>query len=324
MAAMSATQKCLALPEMVDKIISFLDMNSQINCACVNSAWNKLALARVLHRVVATPGNHHQLHQPLTQKSIARNSGYTHELLINLPVLLSILANARNCTNLKGLLCDFTNFTKIQFDMLRKLIHKNPGLTKVRFYNVDASIDLQELVRALQTCQGLTTFTFSCEHGYSFVNATSRHLTTVSSRGLASLIRGLTYPHFRLKCLEFEVRVGDTPRETLFEVDRENPTALFPSLESLHIIDTGRYSHLSAEAFFVPILHEASELKELTVPEMSHAVAAGAAAAVVKCTPPLEHLSFYKELWPGSVEMVKASRRTLRRLAATSNQPALC
>ncbi|KAG0028801.1 hypothetical protein BGZ81_004413 [Podila clonocystis] len=324
MAAMSAMDRCLALPEMVDKIISFLDMNGQINCACVNSAWNKLALARVFSRVICTPNNLRLLHQSLTRKALAQNSGYIQDLLINHPILLPILANAPNCTNLKGLQCDFANFTKKQFDMLRKLIRKNPGLTRVRFYDVDSSIDLQELVHALQTCQGLTLFNFSCKDGYNFIQSTSFHITTVRSRGLASLIRGLAYPHFRLKCLGFEVRVGDTPEETLFEEGRENHNALFPSLETLHVIDTGRHNQLTAEAFFVPILREAPELKDLTVPNMSGVVAAAAAAAVVKCTPPLEHLTFYMELQPGCAEMVKASRRTLRRLDASSNQPALC
>lgn len=36
-AAMTVAEKCLALPEMVDKILSFLGKNYHINCLCINT-----------------------------------------------------------------------------------------------------------------------------------------------------------------------------------------------------------------------------------------------------------------------------------------------
>lgn len=43
MATMSATDRCLALPETVIKIISFLNYNDQINCLRISSTWYDLA-----------------------------------------------------------------------------------------------------------------------------------------------------------------------------------------------------------------------------------------------------------------------------------------
>lgn len=37
--SMLAAERCLALPEMIGKILSFLDRNNQIDCLCINSTW---------------------------------------------------------------------------------------------------------------------------------------------------------------------------------------------------------------------------------------------------------------------------------------------
>lgn len=49
---MTVAEKCLALPEMVDKILSFLGKNDLINCLCINTEWHQLGLRHVLRDVV--------------------------------------------------------------------------------------------------------------------------------------------------------------------------------------------------------------------------------------------------------------------------------
>ena len=44
METMSLTDRCMTLPEMVDKIVSFLDKNNQMKCLRVNTMWHDLTL----------------------------------------------------------------------------------------------------------------------------------------------------------------------------------------------------------------------------------------------------------------------------------------
>ncbi|KAF9325041.1 hypothetical protein BG006_011442 [Podila minutissima] len=47
---MMAAKRRLALPEIDDRIISFLDTNDCITCMRINSAWNSVALNKFLSR----------------------------------------------------------------------------------------------------------------------------------------------------------------------------------------------------------------------------------------------------------------------------------
>lgn len=44
MAAKTATDRCLAIPEMIHRIVSFLDRNDLISCIGINSTWNEHSL----------------------------------------------------------------------------------------------------------------------------------------------------------------------------------------------------------------------------------------------------------------------------------------
>ncbi|KAF9314695.1 hypothetical protein BG003_003918 [Podila horticola] len=47
MATTTATERCLVLPELIDKIISLLERNDRISCLRINSTWRDLALPHI-------------------------------------------------------------------------------------------------------------------------------------------------------------------------------------------------------------------------------------------------------------------------------------
>lgn len=85
----------MALPEMVDQIISFLDKSNQIKCLRVNSTWHDLALEYVFRDALegkGIPGFCQRrldrlLSQPLVQEAFARSSGHVRKLYIEHPEL---------------------------------------------------------------------------------------------------------------------------------------------------------------------------------------------------------------------------------------------
>ncbi|KAF9370629.1 hypothetical protein CPB97_002601 [Podila verticillata] len=317
---MSATDRCMALPEMVDKIISFLDKNNQIKCLRVNPTWHKFALAYVYEYVHVSDHSLDLLNRPGSQRVLARNAGHIQTLNINHPILLPLMAKVKLCTNLEILQHNFIRYTQAHLDMLGKLIRKNPRLVTVQLNNVFASVNLQKLVPALQTCQGLSRLYLYCQRD-TYSRYSVEHC--VSSHGLTTLLRGLAYPHLRLKRLIIEVCLGDAPGQALFEADRESSTAKFPYLDQFDFYDSGHFHHTSLKAIFLPMLREAPEVKALTLPEMSGSVLATATATLLQKTPPLTDLAFHR-VQPMYVDIIKATRPTLRRLITSSDKPMLC
>lgn len=321
---MSVTERCLALPEMIDRIISFLDVNDQINCLRINATWYKLALAHAFGQILAfTPYRRHvthmfNSHQSLAQEALKRNSGHIRSLYIGTPGILQALVDAPPCINLSSLQCDLAELSE-NLDMIRQLIRKNPGLRRVHFYGVDACVNLQELTLELQTCHGLTQF-----HLWS---QRSNSVFGMNFRGLASLIHGLAYPRFRLKILHLDVLVNDSPDNdwTLVKANLQEFTPLFPNLESLFFDVSGRYCQQSAEALFLPILSEAPELKTLSIPEMSDSAIVAASVAIGRQALRLESLTFNcLKSHQAFADIVKTSRRTLRRIDALPDNTMFC
>lgn len=110
---MPATERCLTLPEMVDKIISFLDKNNQLNCLRINSIWHNSAHPRVAKSVLSYDLDSELyrrrvadlLAQPLAQKALVRNAGRLRNLHIGIPGILPVLITAPHCTKLDIILC---------------------------------------------------------------------------------------------------------------------------------------------------------------------------------------------------------------------------
>ncbi|KAF8953307.1 hypothetical protein BGZ52_013098 [Haplosporangium bisporale] len=178
---MSAAERCLALSEMVDKIISFLDENDLID-------YHSFELHR--RRVIDL------LNQPLAQEALVRNSGHIRSLYIGTSGLLPVFAAAPPCSDINELMAE-------KIDMLGPLIRKNFNLTSVQLY------------------------------GISDLDPAHFDLASVSFRGLASLIQGLAYPHFRLKGMNFQLLIGNPPNQGLtpFALDTFycEPMLIFPA-----------------------------------------------------------------------------------------------
>ncbi|KFH64545.1 hypothetical protein MVEG_09278 [Podila verticillata NRRL 6337] len=317
----------MTIPELISLIISFLDHNNRINCFCINSTWRDLALAHVFSWVLGDDSEPllyqrrlgRLLDQPLAQEALARNSRHVRNLHIEqTDILLPLLANASSCTNLVTLQCNLISGIPQQLAMLHQLIRKNPNLASLKVYDVSNIIDFEELVRALQTGSALTEFYL----GYDQLPG-----SIVTSNGLASLIRGLAFPRFRLKSLSLDVVIVDPPKQgwSLFETDREDDTPRFSDLEDFIFIDKGHHSRLTAEVFYLPVLREAPELECLFIPEMSDSAIAAATTAITAQTPPLSHVTFGSlRSHPSFVDIVKASRRTLHTLHASQDPPSFC
>lgn len=317
----------MTIPELISLIISFLDHNNRIKCFCINSTWRDLALAHVFSSVLG--GDSEQLlyqrrlgrllDQPLAQEALARNSRHVRNLHIEqTDILLPLLANASSCTNLVTLHCNLITSTPEQRAMLHQLICKNPNLASVEVYDISNIVDLEELVQALQTVSALTELNLGCDQLPGSI---------VTSTGLKSLIRGLTFPRFRLKCLSLEVIIVDPPEQgrSLFETDREDDTPLFSDLEVFFFVDKGQQSRLTVEVFYLPVLREAPELECIFIPEMSDSAIAAATTAITSQTPPLGHVTFGSlRSHPSFVDIVKASRRTLHTLHASQDPPTFC
>ncbi|KAF8953308.1 hypothetical protein BGZ52_013099 [Haplosporangium bisporale] len=257
-------------------------------------------------------------YQPLAQEALKRNAGHIRSLYIGTPGMLHVLVDALPCTQLVSLECNLANLSWDTVNMLVQLIRRNPGLRRVYFYGVDAWVNLQQLALALQTCQGLTHFHLCCLRDQT---------PGVNFRVLASLIHGLTYPHFRLKSLHLDVLVKDPPDNdwALVKANRQNSTPLFPNLESLFFDDSGRHCQQSAEALFLPVLSEAPELKILSIPEMSDSATVEASVAIRKQTLRLESLTFNSsQSHQAFADIVKTSRRTLRRIDALPDNALFC
>ncbi|KAG0037948.1 hypothetical protein BGZ82_001489 [Podila clonocystis] len=313
---MLASERCLMLPEMVDKIISVLDRNDQINCLRINSTWRDLGFSHVFNSVWTYPHSFELydrrirdlLNQPLAQEALMRNSGHIRNVCIEAPGLLHVLVAAPHCTNLVSLECHLREFAGEVAEMLGPLIRKNPNLSSVRLLDVSYTINLEQLIQTLQSCSGLIQLQleYRFEHG-------------VSSRGLASMIRGLAYPRFQLRDLRLHVLISDAPDQglALFDAGRENSSPLFPDLTMFLFFDSGSHSQQSTEVFYLPVLRGAPELKYLYLPKMSDSATAAAAAAIITQKPPIEEIFFCTpRSHPGFVDIIKTSRRTLRRLDA--------
>jgi hypothetical protein len=114
MADMSGAGRYLALAEMMDKIISFLDNNDQINCLR-DTTRHHIALAHALRDEPDSQQPCHQLYecrlarlprQRLAREALIRNSRYALACASNavLHHPASLLANDPHCTNLESLL----------------------------------------------------------------------------------------------------------------------------------------------------------------------------------------------------------------------------
>lgn len=267
----------MALPEMVDKFISFLDKNNQIKCLRVNTTWHIFTLLYIFEYVVVTEHNRDLLNRPGPQRVLAQNAGHIRTLNINQPILLPLMAKASLCTDLEILQHNSIQYSQVQLDMLGRLIRKNPRLVTVQLNSVSTSVDLEKLVLALQACKALRRLYLNCKPNLRFYYRVE-HTSSVISRGLSVLLRGLAYPHLRLKRLMIEVRLGDAPGRAVFEEDHESPTAKFPDLDQLTFGDSGQHHQAPLKNFFLPMLREAPELKALSLPEMSGSVLASATA----------------------------------------------
>ncbi|KAI9233101.1 MAG: hypothetical protein BYD32DRAFT_465654 [Podila humilis] len=120
---MSVAERCLALSEMVDKIISFFDENDLIN-------YHSFELHR--RRVIDL------FNQPLAQEALVRNSGHIRSLYIGTSGLLPVLAAAPPCSDINELMAE-------KIDMLGPLIRKNFNLTSVQLYGISGVVNLEEL-----------------------------------------------------------------------------------------------------------------------------------------------------------------------------------
>ncbi|KAG0091127.1 hypothetical protein BGZ93_003061 [Podila epicladia] len=309
---MLTSERCLMLPEMVDKVVTFLDKNDQIKCLCINSAWRDLALPHIFDSVLSYSRSFERcigdlLNQPHAQEALMRNSGHIRNVYTGTSGLLPVLIAAPHCTNLVSLECNLSVSAKEVIEMLGPFIRKNPYLSSVELFGLPYTINLEQLVQALQSCPGLTRLQleYRFEHG-------------VNSRALASLIRGLAYPHLRLKDLHLDMLLNAPDQGlVLFEAGCENSSPLFPDLTLFIFHDSGLYSQRSAEVFYLPMLREAPELTCLFLPKMSDSLTAAAAAAIVTQKPPLEEIFFGSEKsHPGFVDIIKTTRRTLRTLDA--------
>ncbi|KAF9302972.1 hypothetical protein BGZ74_004549 [Mortierella antarctica] len=309
---MLASERCLMLPEMVDKIISFLDKNDQITCLRINSTWRDLAFPHTFNRALSYSRSFERriedlLNQQLAQEALIRNSGHIRNVYTGTSGLLPVLIAAPLCTNLVSLECNLSESARDVIEMLGPFIRKNPNLICVELFGVPYTINLEQLVQALQSCSGLTRLLleYQFEHG-------------VCSRGLASLIRGLAYPHLRLKDLHLDMLVNAPDQGlALFEADRENSSPLFPDLTLFIFHNWHRHCQQVAEVFYLPVLREAPELTCLFVPEMSDSLTAAAAAVIATQKQPLQGIYFGSEISrPGFVDIIKTCRRTLRDLNA--------
>lgn len=316
-----------ALSEVIDKILSYLDKNDQIKCLRVNTTWQKVAFRHVLGDALAPLYGYKArlLNQPLAQEALVRNSAHIQSLhTYSSDILLNLLGNAPHCTNLVSLQCGLFELTEERFGLLRQLVLKNPSLSKVYFYHVSNRVDLEELAKALQSCQRLTEFSLNCHHAVPGANG-NEFASKLDPRGLASLIRGLSYPTVQLKDLALGVSIGDPPQGwTLFETDCESHSVLFPTLERLSFAVIGECGPW-AEDFYLPILRESTGLRYLCIPEMPDRAVAEVTATLTRMTPPLEELSFMSPRFhPGFGDIVKACRGTLHTVRANRFGSAPC
>jgi hypothetical protein len=129
----------MALPEMVDKIISFLDKNNQMKCLRVNTTWYDLTLrsrgkecqvSANVALIACSVGPSHK-------KPSRATWDMSGKLYIEHPgILLPLLANAPSCTNLVPLQCSSIEYTTEQFRMLQRLIRNGPSLSNVDIYGI--------------------------------------------------------------------------------------------------------------------------------------------------------------------------------------------
>ncbi|KAF9376777.1 hypothetical protein CPB97_010603 [Podila verticillata] len=158
MAAQTAPQRCLAIPELVYMVISLLDKNDKINCLRINSKWHDVA-PQVLKRAAYSgldDADIDELYRKRVSALLDEQDARTaliQELFLGRPNILSLL-DVPSCTGLTELRCDLDTFTLEELDKLVPFVRKNPSLRKVSLHGICNRFNIQEVAQA-QTCQGL-------------------------------------------------------------------------------------------------------------------------------------------------------------------------
>ncbi|KAF9961841.1 hypothetical protein BGZ72_001391 [Mortierella alpina] len=137
---MRPSEKCGRIPELIDKIVSYLDHPTQLACLRVNSSWNKAAAPLAALSSIGLllwPFSHHaqNLRQSKElQEALRRNLGHIRVLSLFNVAVLDIISDADGLVNLKTLYYLGSESSAVEATNFLTIIKKNPCLQQIYLF----------------------------------------------------------------------------------------------------------------------------------------------------------------------------------------------
>ncbi|KAG0337382.1 hypothetical protein BG000_005479 [Podila horticola] len=303
---MTSIEECVRIPELIERIISYLGHNNQVTCLQVNSTWSKLATPHVvrwstqfLRAGIYSPHFVRLQQCKEAQESLRRNLGYVQELNIYQPSALPLFSDSDMLVNLTKLNYGVHEHNSERTTQMLEIVRQNPGLKSVTFFGSPFhgpdGVPVERLAAVLQSLTHLTNLQFN----WSDLNVVEMKflLDAMPMESLRSLRMKINiqddnlYGH--VKALSSSN--GDStkhPRE-------ESAPMPLLDLETLSIVMTAKRPHDDVTMLYrplvFPILRLCPNLKCLSVSALEKEDIAELSTIFQKTCPLIERLKFNSE-----------------------------